>query len=46
MYGYPSIIKNINKATIIEDACQCLGQLMANLLGYKGKQEFFHFKLN
>ena len=44
MYGYPSIIRNKNKSTIIEDACQCLGaKINGKPAGLQGKVEFSHF---
>ena len=44
MYGYPSIIRNKNKSTIIEDACQCLGaKINGKPVGLQGKVGVFSF---
>ena len=44
MYGYPSILRNKNKSTIIEDACQCLGaEINGKPVGLQGKVGIFSF---
>ena len=44
MYGYPSMIRNKNKSTIIEDACQCLGaKINGKPVGLQGKVGIFSF---
>ena len=44
MYGYPSILRNKNKSTIIEDACQCLGaKINGKPVGLQGKVGIFSF---